>query len=664
MDNCSKYVSDKTGSVVFVRKNNQIICSETWGNAYRLIFQTKATVEYIDLDSDYSTTRVDAKADAANFAITIFVPAEFGKDSKLLEITYSLADGISKREVASELSEEIGNQTREKPLVYIDGAIPTTKDNVLATMTVKSQWLNIFAYIKIKCQGSSSMSYPKKNFTVTLYQDAARTIPLEITIPGWKHASNKFVLKANYIDHLHARNIISAQLWSEIVASRPDYDALPEKFRNSPNNGAVDGFPTIVYTNGNYQGVYTWNIGKDAWLWGMDEDNPNHVLMCAETNTNGTYAETPCNFRALWSGVNEEYWSVEVGENSDAVKTALNDLIGFVMNATDEEFVEQAESYLDVQSAIDYYLFACASCGIDNLGKNMLLGKYDVRKWMLGQYDLDSTWGLWWDGSKFIPATTAFPDDYQEEFSLLFERIVKLYKKQLVDRGLELRKNALSGANIISHFERFVAEIGAEVYADDLIPYPSVPSADSNNIWQIRNFVSARLAYYDAWLSGLMDVEYDTPYPIKDGVYNHAPSSMTISSGNHVKVDIATNEVYANLSDGVFNKTYLDFAYSKPLFALKAGDVVTRKLTNITVSDDIRANRKWLSLNMIGENGEIKFGANVSLETVGSEVERSVTIADDVNIGYLNMWIGSGAGAVSGTIEFDLYLYVNGERYV
>ena len=119
MVNCSKYVSDKTGSVVFVRKNNQIICSETWGNAYRLIFQTKATVEYIDLDSDYSTTRVDAKADAANFAITIYVPAECGKDSKLLEITYSLTDGISEREVPSELSEGI---------IELGGAVSTVAE--------------------------------------------------------------------------------------------------------------------------------------------------------------------------------------------------------------------------------------------------------------------------------------------------------------------------------------------------------------------------------------------------------------------------------------------------------------------------------------------------------------------------------------------------------
>ena len=33
--------------------------------------------------------------------------------------------------------------------------------------------------------------------------------------------------------------------------------------------GAIDGFPVLVFNNGNYVGLYTWNIPKDKWnfLW-------------------------------------------------------------------------------------------------------------------------------------------------------------------------------------------------------------------------------------------------------------------------------------------------------------------------------------------------------------------------------------------------------------
>ena len=104
----------------------------------------------------------------------------------------------------------------------------------------------------------------------------------------------------------------------------------------------------------------------------------------------------------------------------------------------------QIGTYLDVQSAIDYYIFSYYDCALDNLGKNMLLGTYDMRKFILGRYDNDSTWGLYWNGSKFVPATYACPDDYQEAFSLLFERIVGLFKSRVMKRAAELRNTVLS----------------------------------------------------------------------------------------------------------------------------------------------------------------------------------------------------------------------------
>lgn len=107
MFNISEHVSDRIGSVLFVKKDGQYHCSESWLEAYRLIFQSKAALEYIDLDGNYSTTRVDVSADAENHSIRVLVPAECGCDTRYLEIIYTLADGISATEVPTELSEEI-----------------------------------------------------------------------------------------------------------------------------------------------------------------------------------------------------------------------------------------------------------------------------------------------------------------------------------------------------------------------------------------------------------------------------------------------------------------------------------------------------------------------------------------------------------------------------
>lgn len=381
------------------------------------------------------------------------------------------------------------------PKVFITGVKPTTKDDVLAEMEYVSKTDKFHAYLTIKCQGTSSMSYPKKNFTIKLYSDEARETKLKKSFKDWNHNGNKYVLKANYIDHSHARNIVSARLWGEVVASRPDYDSLPVEMRNAPNNGAVDGFPIKVYYNGTYEGVYTWNIGKDDWQWGMDEDNPNHVLLCAESNVT---TANPCNFNALWNGVHESNWSVEVGTNSTALKNSLNNLIQFVMDNNGDDFKNGIGNYLDIQSAIDYYIFQYEICGLDGLAKNMLLATYDGTKWICGAYDLDSTFGLWWNGSSFVSAQYACPENYQAPASLLWERIEANFLPELKARQAELRKTVLSYSNMVTHFERFMDIIGLDLYAEDLTIYTGIPSGSTNNIKQIRNYIRDRQTYVDA----------------------------------------------------------------------------------------------------------------------------------------------------------------------
>ena len=118
----------------------------------------------------------------------------------------------------------------------------------------------------LKYQGTSSLNYPKKNFTIKL----GNKVDL-----GFGE-QKKYCLKANYIDHSHARNIVSARLWSEIVKSRENYNDLPVELKNSPNNGAIDGYPIKLYLNGKYEGLYTLNVPKDAYMFGMDDSKDEH----------------------------------------------------------------------------------------------------------------------------------------------------------------------------------------------------------------------------------------------------------------------------------------------------------------------------------------------------------------------------------------------------
>lgn len=390
------------------------------------------------------------------------------------------------------------------PKVFLTGSefsnMTAEKNEVNMEMEYRSKTKQFSAFILIKYQGRSSLSKPKKNFTIKMYSDEARKTKKKLAFKDWEYKTHKYVLKANFIDHTHSRNIIGANLWSEVVASRSDYDTLPEELRNSPRNGAIDGFPIKLYVNGTYQGIYTWNIGKDDWMWGMDEDNTNHVLLSNEGDQ-GSSVVNSGNFRKVWNGTDGSHWSIEVGTNSTALKTSLNNLITFVMNNNGSAFRNGIGTYLDIQSAIDYYIHQYVICNIDSLALNMLLATYDGTKWMLGAYDMDSTFGLWWTGEKFLSAEYRCPEDYQDKFSLLFERLEENYWNEIQSRYAELRKTVYSSSNMFTHFERFTDRIGNDLYEEDLEAYPTIPQGSTCNIKQLRNFIRDRLVYCDGQIT-------------------------------------------------------------------------------------------------------------------------------------------------------------------
>ena len=375
------------------------------------------------------------------------------------------------------------------PKVFINGTIPTTKDDINAELTYISKTLTFHTYITIKCQGTSSMKYPKKNFTIKLFEDAERSQKKKINFKDWGK-QNKFCLKANWIDISHARNVVSARLWGDVVKSRDNYSELPELLRTSPNQGAIDGFPIKVYANGVYQGRYTWNIPKDGWMTNMDDELDTHCILCGENYDSGC-------FRAA-ALIDESDWSDELHDTCpENIKTRWNEVIDFVINSTDEEFKENLGNYFDIPSLLDYELFGMAVCGSDSFGKNQIYMTYDGNKWIASMYDLDTTWGMYWNGETLVAADyarTKFEDYVNGRLgNLLYYRIEQLFYEKLQARWAELKAGPMSMINIITHFENFMQSMTSDLIKEDYASttaggaYSGIPSVTKNNLPQIRN---------------------------------------------------------------------------------------------------------------------------------------------------------------------------------
>ena len=248
------------------------------------------------------------------------------------------------------------------PVVFLEGDITDMSKENAVDMNVRfvSQFKEFADTCTCKWQGTSSIAFPKKNFTVK----TASKHDL-----GWGK-QKKYCLKANYIDHSHARNIVSARIWSQIVSSRSDYEELDELFKTSPNNGAVDGFPIRVYLNDTYQGLYTLNIPKGSWQFKMDDTNENHCILCGENYESGCFRAAP--------KIDGSDWSDELHDVvPDSVITRWTEVINFVMTSSDTEFKNGIDNYIDVQSLIDYYIYAYVSTGLDSMGKNQIYYTYN-----------------------------------------------------------------------------------------------------------------------------------------------------------------------------------------------------------------------------------------------------------------------------------------------
>jgi len=395
------------------------------------------------------------------------------------------------------------------PKVFIDGVIPSTKDEVLAELTYISKTLSFHSYIAIKCQGTSSMSYPKKNFTIKLFKDEDRSEKMKVNFKGWGK-QNKFCLKANWIDISHLRNVVSARIWGDIVKSRSNYEEYPEELKTSPNQGAVDGFPIKVYNNGIYQGRYTWNIPKDKWMTNMDDNLDEHCVLCGENYDSGCFRALPV--------IDESDWSDEIHDTvPQLIKTSWTNVINFVMNSSDSEFKTNIGNYFDLQSLIDYHIFGMYICGIDQYGKNQIYMTYDGIKWIASMYDLDSTWGLYWNGQTMLNYNyerRQFEDQIQGRLgNLLYEKLEQNFYTELQARWEELKSSALKLSNVINHFERMADLVPQELIKEDYASttangqYTSIPSVSKNNIQQIRNFAVSRMLWTDEYLNSLTPIE-------------------------------------------------------------------------------------------------------------------------------------------------------------
>lgn len=337
----------------------------------------------------------------------------------------------------------------ELPKLYLEGNISAmdTKEDVRNIQVRYENGPKSFqGYAELKIQGMTSVAYDKKNYTIKLFKDDAHNNKLRVNF-GWG-SENKYCLKANWVDKTHARNIVTANIVTDV---QKKYGVLT----TSPANGATDGFPIEVYENGRFLGLYTMNIPRDAWMYAMERNNPNHIVVCAEDWYPTNLFQALPDFTA---------WAIENGTPDEATLQKLNVLFDFVMNSSDEEFRKQFEDHMNLDAALNYYVLSDFAYLRDNRAKNMVLATYDGVKWYPVLYDLDTSWGVRWNGLEVLDYENT---PFYMEICQLWARLRKCFPNELAERYFELRQDILTKESIMRRFEEFRTEVPEELFAKE-----------------------------------------------------------------------------------------------------------------------------------------------------------------------------------------------------
>lgn len=390
------------------------------------------------------------------------------------------------------------------PILYLYGAgiegMQSKKDELSEGLSFSFPRFNVSGTLTgIKVQGASSASLAKKNYTLHL----DRKIEL---IPGYGK-QKKYVIKADMTDFSHVRNVGCAKLWGKVRETRikaddaikaNDTDYLVDNVGNhitgeadpqlsiGGNYGAVDGFPIALYINDKYWGLYTFNVPKDDWMAKMPKKQG-----CAIVST--VWASFNESTRLDGKDMDIEFCGTE---DSDWVFRSINNLIDGVKASytSKDDFESVVLPLLDIDSAIDYYVYSVAIGNVDGVVRNFNLQTWDGKKWYFAAYDLDMVFGRTpdlldylspeYNGSSIRHGGLTFEN--MATGNRIFHQLWKFYKDEIIARYKDLASNVLSSASVGTFFTNYVKKIPVALKAQEDKTWPQTPLTESNNIDQIR----------------------------------------------------------------------------------------------------------------------------------------------------------------------------------
>lgn len=359
-------------------------------------------------------------------------------------------------------------------------------------------------------QGSTSLGAPKKNLKFD-FSDCTMKVGNWVT-------QDSFHLKSNYYDVFRGKSNLAYDLWRKIIEyNRPKTFRTPyinaseyswyegvNDMGNDFNEARLTpaGFPVELYFNGEYIGIYTWNIKKDRANYAMDKKKSNNIhidpsdigtLIAGEsiiwenfeirnpkslvTMDGAEYdGDAPLELidssSAAYNSSNSDHKrSAEVKASIIAFKDACAEVIAKKDKATFEQ-------YFDKDWFIDFNIWGNVVLDGDGLARNTQY-LYWGGKWYPAPYDCDQIYGNIWRGNYICRKywMRVVNVSILGQYAGIYDTFLTLYADDIEQRYKELRDaDVISANSVISQIAQYVDHIGKDAYEREFELWNETPS--------------------------------------------------------------------------------------------------------------------------------------------------------------------------------------------
>jgi len=364
----------------------------------------------------------------------------------------------------------------------------------LARLTYADTTHQFNSAMAIEWRGNSALKYPKKSYDLEIRKDSLTSESADVSMSGLRE-DDDWILNSLYNEPLKLRSYFATKLWLNIRASNDPHKAANRKSSN-------DLVFAEVFLNNTYEGIYLLSEQvdrKQLQLKKMKGDTVHGELFKANSYANAsTFKSAPTFNNALphWAGFEMKY----PYENFEAHWENLYQFVALAATDDDEKFKANIEQYLDLDNAIDYFLFVNLMRATDNLGKNYYLAKQSQETpYYFVPWDLDGIMGYIQDAKRIETTGDVLSNS-------LFDRLLAVnpanYRSRLKTRWEALRSDAYSNEALFTTLNEVYSLLQDQnIYERDALRWPRASNPETE-LTYLQNWLEKRLQFLDKLCAG------------------------------------------------------------------------------------------------------------------------------------------------------------------